>query len=79
MTDLDRMKALCDRAGHLRRDGENQGAIAWFAACSGVNRSTVGRWGTDDWPTYARAILELLERVPLDRWPPRWKRKPAPK
>lgn len=45
-----------------------------FARGLGKDYATVKRWAAGElpWPDYAVAVIELLERVPLDSRPPRW-------
>ena len=52
------------------------GAHTRLASGLGVSRSTLVRiytGDTDRVPDYLEAILELLEALPSDKWPERWK------
>ncbi|CAB5220294.1 hypothetical protein UFOVP233_40 [uncultured Caudovirales phage] len=74
-------KAMKDLTGaeYERRATEALGGRGWQKAMSaaiGVDASTIRRWtsGVVPVPTYAVAVLELLEATPAAFRPPRWLR-----
>lgn len=74
-----RGKAMKEMTGaeFERRATEALGGRGWQKAMSaaiGVDASTIRRWtsGVIPLPTYAVAVLELLEATPAAFRPPRW-------
>lgn len=69
----DALAAKTGRNPNGRKRLAEAGTPGWIAAALGVHRTTVCRWGADDWPRYAVAAVELLELVPPEDWPERWR------
>lgn len=62
------------RACFFRVTGRNsRGLVDWIADSMGVHKRTVAFWRTDGLPTYALAVVELLEASEPSNWPDRWR------
>lgn len=59
---------------HYRQTGQVRGALKWFAHGCGMHPDHLSRaLVTHAVPDYVLAVLELLEALPPDQWPDRWR------
>lgn len=58
-----------------RLRGTARGTAAWLASALGMTRAHVSKMlsGSVAAPPWLAALVELLERVPPERWPKRWR------
>ena len=74
MTDHDRARLFYGFACVLSGAKPHpRSARPWLARILGITPSTAQRWGEDNWPAKARAILDAMAQVHPLQWPTNWR------